>query len=256
MTDVFEVRNVTFGYTMPVISDMNIVVSGGEFTGIIGPNGAGKSTLLRLLAGEVKPWSGDIRFLGKNLKTYTSRDRARRRSVVRQDYPFLPAFTVREYVRMGFFPHEGFWFAPARRFDREVENILHETDIVHLAERTLDRLSTGELQRAHIARAVAQSGDILLLDEPVSHLDMHQAHRIMDLLHRLNARGATVIAILHDINLASSWCSRIIGIKNGMEVLDGPPDSVVKRDALRELFEIECEVIKNPSSGKPAVFPV
>ena len=253
---VFELHNITYGYSIPVLRDMSLSIVPGEFTGIIGPNGAGKSTLLKILSGELVPWEGEIDFFGKKMAGYSARERARMRSVVRQDPHPLPAFTVREYVRMGFFPHERFWSVARVGRDDELDSILADMDLANLAERNLDSLSGGEMQRTHIARAVAQSGNILLLDEPVSHLDMHHADDIMNYLHTLNLRGATVITILHDINLASSWCKRIIGIREGSVVADGRPSQVFRRGPLQRLFDMEFTVIKNPSSGQPAVFPV
>lgn len=252
---VFEIRALTCGYISPVLEGLSLKVGRGELLGIIGPNGAGKSTLLHVLSGELAPWSGSVSFLGRDIRDWNSREKAGERSVVRQDSRELPAFTVREYVRMGNYPREGFWWAGSPLREEKVHEVLDRTGLAHLATRTLNRLSSGELQRAHIARAIVQSDRVLLLDEPVSHLDMGQSFRVMKLLHDLNGRGATIIAILHDINIAAAWCSRIAGLREGRLVFDGRPEDVVKADILRELFETDCQIITSPVTGKPAVLP-
>ncbi len=213
---LFELRNVEAGYGgVPVLNDLTFSIKEGEFISVIGPNGAGKSTLLKILSRDIAPEAGSVEFKGRPLKEYRARDLARELSVVRQASEAIAPYTVDEFVRMGRFPHRG-TFMPESREERSILRWAAETTgVAGLLDRRLTELSGGELQLARIAHALAQNSRVILLDEPVTHLDIQHAVMIMDILWKLNRDGAAIVAVLHDINLASDYSSRIVGMKGG-----------------------------------------
>jgi iron complex transport system ATP-binding protein len=255
--NIFELNSITAGYGgVPVIRELNLQIGGGEFISVIGPNGAGKSTLLKILSGDIIPGAGSVSFNGRPLGEYRPRSLARMLSVVHQAAETRASFTVREFIRMGRFPHQGSFVIEDDR-DREVIDWSAETTGVgHLLARRLTELSGGELQLVRIAHALAQNSRVILLDEPVSHLDIQHAVMIMDILWKLNRDGATVMAVLHDINLASDYSGRIIGMKGGAVFFNGTPRDVLRYDLVEALFGTACIVMDNPTTGKPFVYPV
>lgn len=254
---LFEFQSVSAAYgEVPVIIDISLAVSEGEFVSIIGPNGAGKSTILKLVAGEIAPASGRICFRGKPLREWHPRERARAFSYVRQMPEGLMPFSVREFIMMGRFPYRN----PAgieTEADREAAEWAAETTgVTAIADRSITNLSGGELQLVRIAHALAQNREILILDEPVTHLDIAHAVRIMDILFELHRRGSTIIAVLHDVNIASDYSSRILGIQRGRLFFSGAPRDVIRYDTVEDLFGTPCIVMDNPTTGRPFVYPV
>ncbi len=255
--NVFDLNSVRAGYGgEPVIRDLSLQIAGGEFISMIGPNGAGKSTLLKIMSGDIIPGAGSVLFNGRPLGEYRPRSLARMLSVVHQAVETRSSFTVREFIRMGRFPHQGSLVIENDR-DREViEEAAETTGAGNLLDRRLTELSGGELQLVRIAHALAQNSSVILLDEPVSHLDIQHAVMIMDILWKLNRGGATVLAVLHDINLASDYSGRIIGMKDGGTFFNGPPREVIRYDLVEALFSTACIVMDNPTTGRPFVYPV
>jgi iron complex transport system ATP-binding protein len=254
---LYELNEVVAGYGgAPVLKGIGVALKRGEFIGIIGPNGAGKSTLLKVLTRAIKPESGSVRLKGAVLDEYSSASFAREVSVVHQFMENLLPFPVLEFIRMGRFPHQKLLAAESAH-DREiVEYSIEATGITHLRDRTLTELSGGERQMVFIARALAQECGIIILDEPVSHLDIRHAVQIMDLLHGLNRAGTAIITVLHDINIASDYCSRIVALKDGRVFSDGPPSAIVTYGLIESLFDTVCVVFENPMTKKPYTFPV
>jgi iron complex transport system ATP-binding protein len=254
---LFELNFITAGYgRVPVFENLSITFGEGEFISLIGPNGAGKSTLIKVLDGSVRPTEGLICFKGRSYGEYRPRVLAREFSVVHQTSENIVPFFVYEFLRLARFPHQGI-FEFEKEPDREVIKwAARITGITGLLQRPLTDLSGGELQLVRIAHALVQNSRVILLDEPISHLDIRHSILIMDILHRLNREGATIISVLHDINIASDYSNRIIGIKQGKLFFDGAPDSVIKYHLVEELFGTNCIVLKNPTTGKPFVYPV
>ena len=239
-----------------VLHDLSLRVASGEFVGLLGPNGSGKSTLLRLLAGLLRPAAGEVRFAGRPVSEYSRRELARRVAVVAQE-PVLPeGFTVAELVLLGRTPHLRAFqpegpadFAAARR-------ALAVVDCLDLAERRLGELSGGERQRAALARALAQEPELLLLDEPTTHLDLAHQQAMLAALARLNCEaGLTVLAIFHDLNLAAASCARLVVLREGRLVADGPPESVITPDLIGQVYGLDAQVIAHPRTGRPVVLP-
>ena len=257
MKPVFELINLHAGYDADeVLHNINLTVREGDFISIIGPNGAGKSTMLKTMAGLIKPSSGDILFKTRPMSRYSRRDLALNFSVVRQFQENLLPFTVIDFIKLGRFPHQKRWQVETDIDRKIISDAIEMTVISHLLNRQITELSGGEQQLVFITQALVQNSNTIILDEPVSHLDINHTTMIMDILHRLNLQGTTVITVLHDMNLASDYCSRICALKKGGIFFDGAPDEVLKYNLIEELFETPCVVLDNPITHKPFVYPV
>jgi ABC-type cobalamin/Fe3+-siderophores transport system ATPase subunit len=254
---IFEVDSLDSGYGKTrVLQNISVSVAPQDFLGIIGPNGAGKSTFLKVLSGLLEPLKGSINFSGQKLSSYDPGEIARRMAFVPQFLENINPFKVENFVGMGRFPFQNFWEKNSRE-DREIiDDSLKLTGTVHLKGRLLSELSGGELQLVCIARALAQNKDVIICDEPVSSLDIQHSIQIMDLLYRLNREGSTIITVLHDINLASDYCSSIMGLKGGELFCHGKPAECLTGDLISSLFGSDCSMKKNPVTGNPYIYPI
>lgn len=257
MKDIFQLSGVRAGYGSEVVlNGIDFTIREGDFISLIGPNGTGKSTLLKVITGLKKPESGDILFRERPIGSYSPKTLAENFSVVHQSYDNIMPYSVRDFLRFGRFPHKGIWQYETEE-DREIiESVIEMTSLSPLIDRRITGLSAGERQLVFIARALVQNRSVIILDEPVSHLDMKHTVKIMDILHTLNLSGATIITVLHDMNLASDYTGRIAGVKDGKIFFDGTPEDVIRYDIIEALFETTCVVTKNPTSGKPFVYTV
>lgn len=229
----------------PVLCDLAFAVGEGERIGLVGPNGSGKTTLLRAVAG-LLPYSGTLELRGRGVRDWPPRERAREVALVRQQTDLGVDFSVAEVVALGRAPHLG-WLAPLRADDRRrVAEALDAVDLGAFADRPVPRLSGGEQQRVFLAQALAQDAPLLLLDEPTAHLDVrHQ----LDLLARVRAlarAGRTVVAAVHDLELAARFADRLWVLDGGRLVADGPPADVLRPALLRDVFGVEAEVEAGP----------
>jgi iron complex transport system ATP-binding protein len=238
-----------------VVHDVSFTVEAGEMVAILGPNGSGKSTLLRGMARLHPPRTGRVLLDGRDIRAMNSRHVARVLAIL----PQAPAggldLTVRELAFRGRYPHQGLLQRVTRRDIDAVEWALDATDSLHLADRPLAALSGGERQRAWIAMALAQEPRILLLDEPTTFLDVAHQVEVMHLLRRLNARGITIVAVLHDLALAGRFTSRIIALREGRLAFDGPPSAVLQPEALERVFGVPMLVLADPDTGLPIPIP-
>ncbi len=255
--NIFDVDSLDSGYgTIRVLRNINVSVAPKDFLGIIGPNGAGKSTFLKTLSGLLEPLQGSVDFYGQKLSSYEPMEIARRMAFLPQFLANINPFRVENFIGMGRFPFLNFWEKNSRE-DREIINdSMKITGTVHLKDRLLSRLSGGELQLVCLARALAQNKDVIICDEPVSSLDIKHSIRIMDLLHRLNREGSTIITVLHDINMASDYCSSIMGLKGGGIFCHGKTADCLTGELVSSLFDRECSMKKNPVTGNPYIYPI
>ena len=243
-----------------VLDEVSFCAHEGDVLGIVGPNGSGKTSLLKVLARLLRPVQGRIELFGQELAAMTQHDVARAVGVVPQDSQQLFPFTVAETVLMGRFPHRprGRWvggFGWETREDVAIaEQAMMTVDILHLAHRAVTDLSGGERQRVMIARALAQTPKILLLDETTAFLDLQHQVEIGSILHRLkNARGLTVVLVSHDLNLVSQYCDRILLLDRGRVVRLGCPDEVIEPEALEAVYRCRVLVDRHPGTGLPRV---
>ena len=250
-----DARTISFQYDeATVLDELSLRTDPGEFVGIIGPNGSGKSTLLRLLAGVIRPSSGDV-FLGdRNMAGMSRREVARIVAVVPQETSVSFGFTGLELVLMGRSPHVGRFSLESAEDVGIARRVMDATDTWQFRDRRVDAVSGGEKQRLVIARALAQEPSILLLDEPTSALDIRHQVNIYALLQRFHAReGLSVILVSHDLNLAARACTRLVLLKEGRIVRDGTPREVLKADTLSETYGTELRVREDPDTGSPMV---
>jgi cobalamin transport system ATP-binding protein len=258
MTPVFNLQVLNFNYSSkPVLRDISLAVHPAEFVAFIGPNGAGKSTLLKILAGLIRRYSGRAEFHGEQLSRFTPADLAKRIAFVPQETYMVFPFTVREIVMMGRLPHRNV----GRLFDspKDAEwasQAMALTDTASLAGRTFNELSGGERQRVVLASALAQDPEILLLDEPTSHLDLKHQMQFYDILERLNReRRMTVVTVTHDINLAARYAQRVVAIREGQIIAEGTPESVFTPEHLYDVFEITAAIFKRPDERGNYIVP-
>jgi iron complex transport system ATP-binding protein len=240
---LLAMRNVTFGYgRQPLLYALNMQVNTGEIVGLLGPNGSGKTTLLRLISGVLRPQTGQILLEGRDLQQLGRRGAAQRIAVVPQELHMPFAFTVQHMVSLGRTPFTG-PFGTLAKYDHEiVQEAMEAADIVSLAGRVFNELSGGERQRVMIAMAFAQQPRLLLLDEPTSHLDIKYQIETLELVQRLNReRGVTVIAAMHDLNLAARYFPRLLLFQRGI-VADAGPAEVLDSALLSRVYGINVQV--------------
>ncbi|MHC4471321.1 MAG: ABC transporter ATP-binding protein [Planctomycetota bacterium] len=250
-------EHVDFSYPgTPVFRDLTLTVGEGEFTAVLGPNGSGKTTLVRLATRVVHAARGRILLGGDALESLPRREVARRVAVVPQEEPGLFAFSVMETVLMGRTPWvAGFGFESEKDL-RIARESLAAVDAEHLAHRGLAELSGGERQRVLLARALAQGGGLLVLDEPTAHLDLRHQVGILRLLRRLREKeGRTVLAISHDVSLTSRFAERLVLLSKGGVVADGPPSEVLEAETLSRVYGTRITVKPVNGLEVPHVFP-
>jgi iron complex transport system ATP-binding protein len=251
-----SVEHVTCGYgSRPVLRDFSAAAGRGEFLAVVGPNGCGKSTLVKALSRVLRPASGRILLDGRDIATMRPRELARQVAVVAQEVAFEFDFTVREVVAMGRLPHLGRFRGETPHDRQVVEEAMAATDTLDLADRLVTRLSGGERQRVMVARALAQEPSLLILDEPTAHLDIAHQVDLLDLTRRLNReRGLTVVAVLHDLNLAAQYAGRLLMVRDGRPWADGTPAEVVTEANVAAVYGSRVRVLPHPEEGSPHVF--
>jgi len=252
---IIKLEQIGFRYNEHwVLRNVSFAVKEGEFIGILGPNGSGKTTLLNVIDGILIPQEGEIWINETSCNKLKRGNLAKIIAVVPQESSMIFPFTVQEIVLMGRAPHLGKW-----RFEGETDftiarQAMEMTDTLSLMNRSMNALSAGERQRVLIARALAQQPQIMLLDEPTAFLDIRHQIDFFDLIKALNKnRNLTVIGVTHDINLASSYCDRLILMRNGNVHCLGSPDEAITESHIREVYETNVTVDRNPVTGQPRV---
>lgn len=240
---LLEVNGVTFGYEQqPLLYDVHVRVRKGEMVGLLGPNGSGKTTLLRLVSGVLRPQLGNILLNGRDLRDWGRRGVAQRIAVVPQELHVPFAFTVEQMVNLGRTPFANLFGSRSGNDVSIVQDAMHAADIAPLAGRIFNELSGGERQRVMVAMALAQQPALLLLDEPTSHLDIKYQIDILELVQRLNReRGVTVIAAMHDLNLAARYFPRLLLFQRGV-VADAGPAEVLEPHLLKRVYGVDVQV--------------
>jgi iron complex transport system ATP-binding protein len=244
--------SVSFHFPQFALAPISLTARPGELTAIIGPNGSGKSTLLEILSGLLKPKSGTVHLDGQNLHALSSRERARRVGLARQETILLFSFEVREFVRQGRHPHLGNSLFETPEDDKWVEWALEKTCLQDFATRRVMEMSSGEFQRAVLARTLAQRPRLILLDEPTANLDIGYQVEIFRLLRQLTRDEKFVsIVVTHELNLAAEMADHIVLLESGGCLIQGKAEEVFQADLLSRAFRTPVVVDKNPSSGRP-----
>lgn len=221
-----------------IVDDVSFEIKRNEFLGIVGPNGAGKSTLLRLLARIINPTGGRILLDGENISGYEAKELYKKISFLPQTSYFDFPLSVLEVVLTGRYPYLGIFESESKEDIKHAEDCLSLVDLKGFSRRKVTTLSGGEQQRVSIARVLAQETDFIFLDEPSSHLDIHHKFALMELLESLAQEGKGVVAVLHDLDLASKFCERILVLENGRVAALGEPSRVLSEKLLSSVFKV------------------
>lgn len=240
---------------MTALSRLNWTIGEGEWWGIIGPNGSGKSTLMRLLSGVEPASSGTITISGKSVTAYSRKELSRLMAVLQQEGIAPIHYPVREVLEMGRYPYLD-WLGRDANDDADtlIDGIMDKLELQELADRPLDELSGGQRQRVALGQVMAQEPQILLLDEPTTFLDIRYQQQFMELVADWRREaGITVIAVLHDLNLAAQYCDKLLVLRDGRAVGMGTPQEMLTAERIRFVYEVEPVVVPHPASGVPQV---
>lgn len=238
------------------VGGVSFAAARGRITAVVGPNGSGKSTLVRALIGRVPLGAGRILVDDTALASLGGAAFARRVAVVTQREELAFSMPAREYVMLGRYPHLGDWRAVAHADRREVELALHLAGVEQLAERGVDTLSGGEWQRVRLARALAQGGEALVLDEPTTFLDIGHEMAVFELLDRLAREGQAVLLVSHQLNLVARFAAHMVLLDEGRIAAAGAPDDVMRASVLERVYDWPLVVTRDPAVGAPALLPL
>ena len=255
MSLAIHIRDLLFAYDERLVLDrLSFSVERGDMVGILGPNGSGKTTLLKILSA-VLVGEGEVKLKGKAIGSYRRRELSRLFAVVPQESQINFPYTVAEIVLMGRASHHNPLAFEGEKDLTMARKSMELTDTLSLADRYLHELSGGEKQRVMIARALAQEPEILLLDEPSAFLDLKHQVQILELMRQLNReQDLTIIAALHDVNLAALFFPRLVMLRDGKIYRDGAPREVLTEQTIDEVYGIRVRIEHDPSCGRPQLF--
>ncbi len=254
-----EATGLTVHYpnaSVPALDSVSMIVPRGAFYALLGPNGSGKSTLLRALLGMVSRAGGQVHVSGRLTSDWDRRALAREVGVVTQSESVAFPITVRELVAMGRYPHLGPLQSETPTDRDAVSAAMRMCDIEQLGRRFLSTLSGGEIQRARVARALAQEPNVLVLDEPTASLDVRHEMEILELLRSSADRGMTIFLITHHLDLAARFADRMLLLDRGRVAAEGEPREVLREETLRRVYEWPISVRDDPATGLPRVTPL
>lgn len=252
------VEDLSAGYgERAILKGLDLAVMPGRITSIVGANACGKSTLLRTISRLLKPGAGQVLLDGRSVHRSPTRALARVMGLLPQS-PIAPeGITVADLVGRGRHPHQGMMARWTAEDDRAVATALEVTKTDTLADRAVDELSGGQRQRVWIAMALAQETDLLLLDEPTTFLDVAHQVEVLDLLTDLNeARGITIVMVLHDLNMAARYSDRLVAMAGGRVHAHGSPEEVLSEATIHAVFGLRSRVVPDPISGRPMMLPI
>jgi iron complex transport system ATP-binding protein len=253
-----EVRDLVFAYgTGTALDHVDLEVRRGEIVGLLGPNGSGKSTLVRIVSGVLPEYRGTARLFGDEVRHTPARERARRLAVVPQEVTFGFPFTALEIVLMGRHPHVSGLAFESRADVEQAREVLRRCGASDLADREIHRLSSGERQRIVFARALAQTPECLILDEPASFMDIRHRVELYDLVREMTeVSNAAVLTVLHDLNLAAEYCDRIVLLKEGRVLAAGRTEETFTYANLTRAFDTDIYVDTNDLTGRLLAVPL
>lgn len=239
---MIEVRNVFKNYSgKTVVKGVSLTIPKGRLTAFIGANGAGKSTLLSIMSRLIPADKGDIVIDGREIRQWRTAELARKISILKQSNHIHVRLTVRELVSFGRYPYSQGRLTPGDKL--KINEAIRYLELEELEDRYIDQLSGGQCQRAFIAMVVAQDTEYILMDEPLNNLDMKHSVQIMQVLRRLvDELGKSVIIVIHDINFASCYSDRIVALKDGAIVKEGAVESIIRPEALRDIYDMNIPV--------------
>lgn len=249
---LLDIHGATYTYSaVPALDGITFTLRQGEMLAVVGPNGSGKSTLVKCISRALRPKVGTVWLAGRDVCTYSARELARQLAVVPQETAIDFDFSAAEVILMGRQPHIGPFQHESSRDLAIMRKAMELTSTLHLADRTVATLSGGERQRVVIARALAQEPQVLLLDEPTSHLDITYQVEILELLGRLNReKKLTIIAVLHDLNLAAQYFHKFLLLAAGKIIALGPAEEVLTRENLKKAYASDVVISRHPMNGQ------
>ncbi|MHC5307708.1 ABC transporter ATP-binding protein [Bartonella sp. LJL80] len=256
MTSRLYAKNLEVHYgPQEIFKNLSVTIPDGSFTAIIGPNGCGKSTLLRTLSRLLKPQSGQVVLDGRSISVQPSIEVAKTLGLLPQRSMAPEGISVRALVERGRFPYQSFFRQWSEEDENAVNRALDDANISNLAARSINELSGGQSQRVWIAMVLAQDTPLLLLDEPTTFLDLAHQIELMDLFSKLNKKGRTVVAVLHDLNQASRYTNHIIAMREGKIEASGKPANIITADLIKRVFALDATIMEDPVSSSPLVIP-
>jgi len=253
---MFSVSNINYGVNdHKILDNINITFLPHKVTTLLGHNGCGKSTLVKLLSRQITAEGGEITLDGKPLQHYSQNELAKKVAYLPQHPPATDGVTIRELVQFGRYP----WRGPLAKYTDDdkkiVDSAIRKVDLEHLSERFVATLSGGERQRAWVAMLLAQQTQVILLDEPISALDVAHQFELVQLINKLNKElNLTVIMVLHDINLASRFSDQIIALHSGKLIIQDTPENVLNTASLKQIYGIELGLITPANAEKPITY--
>ena len=254
---MIKCNNVRFDYgSGEVLKDISLRFKKGHLYGILGPNGSGKSTLLKVLSGILKKKYGEIYINDFDIKKLSIREIAKSLSVVEQTSILEFDFTVREIIKMGLYAHNGRFSLETHQNKTMINGIINQFGLIELQDRRFNQLSGGEQQKVILARAIAQRTKIIMLDEPTNHLDINYQIEFMDLLKNYVSKGLIIIIILHDLNIASRYCDKVILLKKGEIKAFGNIEDIITKENIKLVYGIDAAVKKNIFSNSIYITPL
>lgn len=254
---VLSVENLAAGYGRPAFEQVSFRVAPGEFVGLLGPNGTGKSTLLKAISGLIRPIAGSVELFGKPFGKFRPQELARRMAMLPQQPPSDGEFSVREVVSFGRHPYQqAFGWGQGEEDHRVVEDAMRALGVEGWKDRRMGTLSGGEQQRVRLAQALAQEPELLLLDEPTAWADLSYQLELMRQVSELSrVRRLAVVAVLHDLNQAAQFCSRLLLLHHGRLEKDGAPAEVLTEDTIARAYGVPVHVRNHPQNGAPYILP-
>ena len=258
MKEFLKIENLISGYSGGfMLEKINFVIEKGSFTGIIGPNGSGKTTLFKAITGEINVKEGNIFFKNIDTSNMSAKQKAQKMAIVTQNTEAAD-ISVEDYVLLGRLPYKKHFQLLDKEIDYKLSiKYMKQVGVFHLRNKLMCELSGGEQQLAAIARALAQEPELLLLDEPTSHLDISHQVQILNLIQHLNYdMDLTVVMIIHDLNLAGEYCDHLIMMNKGEIYENGKPEQVLNYKNIESVYKTVVITQENPLSKKPAIFLV
>ncbi len=244
------------GSQEPAVQGVTLEALAGRLTAVVGPNGSGKSTLVRTLLGRLAPESGRVTLDGRPISDLTRRQVATTLAVVSQrEEPAFP-LRARDFIALGRYPHGSAFSAPSAADREAVASAIARADLEALAERSTDELSGGEWQRVRIARALAQGGRALVLDEPTTFLDVGHEMSVFELLDSLARAGQCILLVSHQLNLVARFADQMVLLHRGLVAATGRPADVMRGDVLERVYEWPLVVTRDPAVGAPVLVPL
>lgn len=255
---MLELKNIFSGYgRYEILQDVNFCMNKGDFVGIIGPNGSGKSTLLKTVARIVKPSSGKILLKNTDINKISLHRFAKTIAFLPSDIEITYPYTVKDLLLMARYPFTSAISSPSKKDIEVVAYIAKQMDLTLFMERSIFQMSEGEKQRVMLAQCLVQEPELILLDEPTAHLDIGFQFSFLDLLKAYQKNSSlSILAVLHDLNLASQYCDKLILLNKGSVSASGTPDDVLNYQTLEKVYQTCVLVYPHPISGKPYVFGI